>query len=174
VPQYKHHTKGKLSPVETILAGGPLEGETVDLKWGAFLQPVAYGEAARDRVVDGLIDTVERIRETTDGGFNFNVGNCISQTHALVHRLPLVKHKAFDDEQEHRITITEHFGGRSFSHRLALSALGEPFSYLTQGALETVERAIPPRRITNVQALRRAPVRPRSPSQGHHRTLRET
>jgi hypothetical protein len=67
------------------------------------------------------------------------VGNCISQTHALVHRLPLVKNGAFEDEQERRVTITEHHGGRSASQRAALGSLGEPFSYLAQGELVTVD-----------------------------------
>ncbi|MFN3007030.1 hypothetical protein [Mycolicibacterium wolinskyi] len=73
------------------------------------------------------------------GSFDTNVANCISQTHALVHRLPLVKHSDFKDEQEHRITITEHFGGRSLSQKRALTSLGEPFTFYAQGTLETVD-----------------------------------
>ena len=80
-----------------ILSGGPSSGSEVEFAWGALLQKVAYGDAERDRVVDGLIDTVERVCVDTQGSFSHMVGNCISQTHALVHRLPLVKNAAFDD-----------------------------------------------------------------------------
>lgn len=140
VPQYHHSPNGQLIPMTAILSGGPSSGQSVEFKWGAFLQKVAYGDAARDLVVDGLIDTVQRIGELNEGGaFDTNVANCISQTHALVHRLPLVKHSDFKDEQEHRITITEHFGGSSLSHRRALGSLGKPFSDFAQGALETVD-----------------------------------
>jgi hypothetical protein len=131
----------QLIPMTAIVAGAATSDQVkVEFKWGAFLQKVAYGDAARDRVVDGLIDTVERCCDRNDvGSFGQKVANCISQTHALVHRLPLVKHSAFEDEQEHRITITEHFGGRSFSQKRALSSLGQPFSHFAQGALETVD-----------------------------------
>jgi Protein of unknown function (DUF2971) len=140
VPQYHHGLGGQLIPMTAILSGGPSSGQRVEFKWGALRQKVAYGDAARDRVVDGLIDTVQRIWEQNDvGTFNAKVANCIYQTHALVHRLPLVKHSDFKDEQEHRITITEHFGGRSLSPMRALHSLGKPFSDLAQGALETVD-----------------------------------
>jgi hypothetical protein len=141
VPQYHHARGGQLVPVTAIVAdpSAPAQ-ETVELRWGAFLQKVSYGDAARDRVVDGLIDVVERCCDTNEvGSFRQKVANCIFQTHALVHRLPLVKHSAFVDEQEHRITITEHFGGRSLSQMSALSSLGKPFSDFAQGALETVD-----------------------------------
>lgn len=138
VPQYQHGPDGQLTPMKAILSGGPESGKEVEMTWGAHLQPVAYGDAARDRVVDGLIDTVQRIAQDSDS-FESNVANCISQTHALVHRLPLVKRSAWEYEQEHRITITEHFGGRSLNHRRALYSLGEPFSAFAQGALQTVD-----------------------------------
>jgi hypothetical protein len=56
------------------------------------------------------------------------IANSIFRTHALVHQLPLVKHGAFEDEQEHRITIIEHFGSRTLMQRTALTTLGQPFS----------------------------------------------
>lgn len=138
VPQYHHGRDGQLTPMKAIAAGGPDSGKEVEMTWGAFLQKVAYGDAARDHVVDGMIDTVQRCCKDVDT-FNAKVANCVSQTHALVHRLPLVKRSAWQYEQEHRITITEHFGGRSFSHRSALNSLGKPFSDFAQGALETVD-----------------------------------
>jgi hypothetical protein len=138
VPQYRHGRDGQVRPMTAIVGGGPDSGQEVEFKWPARLQKVAYGDAARDRVVDGLIDTVQRIGETSDS-LESNVANCISQTHALVHRLPLVKRSAWEYEQEHRITITEHFGGRSLSYRRAMHSLGQPFSVFAQGALETVD-----------------------------------
>jgi hypothetical protein len=138
VPQYNHAPGGKLAPVMATVGGGPTSGQQVELTWGAFLQKVGYGDDARDLVVDGLIDTVQRIGETS-GTFENNVGNCIFQTHGLVHRLPLVKHSDYQDECEHRITITEHHGGHSLNQMRALHSLGEPFSFYAQGALTTVD-----------------------------------
>ncbi|KEF99979.1 hypothetical protein K883_00029 [Mycobacterium sp. TKK-01-0059] len=124
--------------MKAIVTRGPNSVDTVEFKWGAHLQKVAYGDAARDRVVDGLIDSVQRIGETSDS-FDSNVANCISQTHALAHRLPLVKRSEWEYEQEHRITITEHIGGRSLSYRRGVNSLGKPFSVYAQGPLETVD-----------------------------------
>jgi hypothetical protein len=139
VPQYRHTPDGEVIPMTAILSGGPSSGSEVEFTWNAFLLKVSYGDTERDRVVDGLIDTVERVCADTPDSFSHMVGNCISQTHALVHRLPLVKNAAFDDERERRVTITEYFGGRSAAQRRALSSLGEPFSFYAQGALETVD-----------------------------------
>lgn len=139
VPQYRHRGGGRLDQMTATVAGGPDTGKDVELKWNAFLQKVGYGEGARDLVVNGLIDSVLRISEYS-GSFDNNVGNCISHTHGLVHRLPLVKHPDFQGELEHRITITEHFGGKSLNQKRALSSLRrQPFTAWAQGALETVD-----------------------------------
>jgi hypothetical protein len=138
VPQYNHAPNGKLVPAMATIGGGPTSGQQVEFTWGAFLQRVGYGDEARDLVVDGLIDMVQRIGETSDT-FETNVCNCIFQTHALVHRLPLVKHSDYQDEREHRITITEHHGGRSLNQMRALQSLGKPYSFYAQGALTTVD-----------------------------------
>jgi hypothetical protein len=140
VPQYRHGRDGQLRAMNAIVGGGPEAGQEVEFKWPANLQKVSYGDATRDRVVDGLIDTVQRCCDKNDvGPFSDKVASCVSQTHALVHRLPLVKTSAWEYEQEHRITITEHFGGRSISYRRAISSLGQPYSVYAQGALETVD-----------------------------------
>lgn len=141
VPQYNHTPGGRVVPVMATVGGGPDSGKQVELTWGAFLQKVRYGDDARDLTVKGLLSTVRRIREVDGpvGSFEQNVANCISQTHALLHQMPLVKHSAYQDEQEHRITITEHHGGASLNQRRALSSLGEPYSYLAQGPLTTVD-----------------------------------
>lgn len=138
VPQYHHGLGGQVRPMTAIVAGGPDSGQQAEFKWPANLQKVSYGDAARDRVVDGLIGMVEKTGEMSDDPKTL-LFKCISQTHALVHRLPLVKRSAWEYEQEHRITITEHFGGRSFSYRKALDSLGQPLSAFAQGALETVD-----------------------------------
>ena len=140
VPQYRHSPDGQVIPLTAIVTGADSsDNREVEFTWGALLQKVAYGDAERDRVVDGLIHIVERVCEDTSDSFSHMVANCISQTHAWVHRLPLVKNDAFDDEQERRVTITEHFGGRSAAQKRALSSLGEPFSSYAQGTLETVD-----------------------------------
>ena len=138
VPQYYHGLGGQLRPVIATIGGGPDSGKQQELTWGAFLQKVEYGDTARDRVVGWLIDWVKKTAEMTDDP-KTHLFNCISQTHAMVHRLPMVKRKTWEYEQEHRITITEHFGGRSFSYRKAVDSLGQPFSAFAQGALETVD-----------------------------------
>lgn len=138
VPQYHHGLGGQVRPMTAIVGAGPDSGQQMEFKWPANLQPVEYGDAARDRVVDGLIYAVEKIGEMSEDP-ETHVFNCISQTHALVHRLPLVKRSTWEYEHEHRITITEHFGGRSFSYRKAVSSLRRPFPAFAQGPLETVD-----------------------------------
>lgn len=148
VPQYNRAPDGQLDgPVIATVGGGPQSGQQVELTWNGFLQKVRYGDAARDLVVDGLIDYVQRIAE--DGAsFEVNVGNCISHTHALVHRLPLVKHSDFEHEREHRITITEHHGGRSPNQKGALQNLGrQPFTAWASGELVTVDVQFRPHEI---------------------------
>jgi hypothetical protein len=143
VPQYQHGLDGQLEAMKAIVSGGPDAGQQVDFKWGAYLQKVQYGDAARNLIVDHLIDSVQKCCEDVDA-FNGKVANCIFQTHALIHRLPLVKRSAWEYEQEHRITITEHFGGRSLSQRQALDSLGKPFSDIAQGPLVTVDMQFRP------------------------------
>jgi hypothetical protein len=68
------------------IAVGPTSGQQVEFTWGAFLQKLGYGDDVRDLVVDGLIDTVQRIGEMSDS-LESNVASCIFQTH--VYNLPL-------------------------------------------------------------------------------------
>jgi hypothetical protein len=123
VPQYRHFADGRLTPMTAILSGGPSSGSEVEFTWNAFLQKVAYGDAERDRVVDGLIDTVERVCADTPDSFSHMVGNCISQTHALVHRLPLVKNEAFEDRAR---TPRDHHGAFRRQERLTEGCADEP------------------------------------------------
>lgn len=151
VPIFNHAPGGRLVPTMAWVADPPPadlpEGESPppptrqeQLTELAILQPVRYGDVERDRLVDGLIDVVERSGDKNGvGSVDAKVAQSIFRTHALVHWLPLVKHGAFEDEQEHRITITEHFGGRTLMQRRALSTLGKPFSDLAQGTLDTVD-----------------------------------
>jgi hypothetical protein len=132
VPIFQRTPGGRLDPVR--------DQNKNPLRWKAFLQKVAYGDAERDRVVDWLLEVVEKACDRNGiGSFNHKVGNSVFQTHALVHRLPLVKHAAFEDGQAHRITISEHLGGRSASQLTALSTLDPPFSDFAQGALQTLD-----------------------------------
>jgi hypothetical protein len=73
------------------------------------------------------------------GSFNHKVGNSVFNTHGHVHRLPLVKHAAFEDEQKHRITISEHLGGSTAMQRTALTTLGKPFSDFALGPLQMLD-----------------------------------
>jgi len=150
VPIFNHAPGGRLRPAMAWVSESPPDlpagasppppTRQVHMTWGAYLQRVGYGDAERDRVVDGLVDHVERhCDKNSVGTFDQKVGNSIFATHALVHRLPLVKHDAFEDEREHRITITEHLGGKTFMQMNALSGLGEPFSTFAQGSLDTVD-----------------------------------
>jgi hypothetical protein len=151
VPIFNHTPGGRLVPLmawvaESVPADLP-EGESPPpptrqepMTWLAVLQKVRYGDVERDRLVDDLIDVVERSGDKNGvGSFNQKVGNSVFRTHAHVHWLPLVKDAAFDDEREHRITITEHLGGRTARAFAALSTLGKPFSDFAQGTLDTVD-----------------------------------
>lgn len=132
VPMFHHTLDGQLTPV--------LDQNQNAISWKALLQKVGYGDVERDRVVEGLLANVQATcGKNGVGAFDNNVGNCVFQTRALIHRLPLVKHDAFEDENEQRITITEHFGGRSANQRIALSTLPQPFSSMAQGPLQTLD-----------------------------------
>ncbi len=137
VPQYNHGTRGQLIRETAIVSG---TDTSIPFEWGAFLQKVGYGEPARDRILDHLIYmTEQRCGKNDVGTFDWKVGSCIAQQHALLHQLPLVKHPDFEHEQEHRITITEHHGGRSASQLRALRTVGKPWSDYAQGRLTTVD-----------------------------------
>lgn len=151
VPIFHHTPGGRLIPAMAWVADPPPadlpEGQAPPpptrqehMTWIAPLQKITYGDVERDRLVDNLIDVVERSGDKNGvGSFDGKVANLIFRTHAHVHWLPLVKHDAFQDEQEHRITITEHLGGRTLMQRTALSTLGKPFSDYAQGSLDTVD-----------------------------------
>jgi hypothetical protein len=151
VPIFHHGWGGRLIEAMAWVADSPPadlpEGQSPPpparqehMHWGAILQKVVYGDAELDRAVDDLIYLVERGGDKNGvGSFNRKVENAVFRTHALVHRLPLLKDAAFDDEQEHRLTITEHLGGRTFMLMRALSTLDPPFSDMPQGTLDTVD-----------------------------------
>jgi hypothetical protein len=132
-PFFNHAPGGELLPVT--------DQNKRHVDWPAYLQKVKYGDEERDQLVDGLLGIVERIceDEESSGHFDHNVGNCIFQTTAMVYRLPLIKHDAFADELEWRVTIAEHMGGRSLLQLTALGKLGTPFSDFAQGALTTLD-----------------------------------
>jgi Protein of unknown function (DUF2971) len=151
VPIFHHARGGRLVPALAWVAdSSPAdlpEGESPPpptrqehMTSGAILQPVRYGDVERDRLVDDLIGVVERSGDKNGvGSFDGKVANSVFRTHALVQWLPLVKDAAFEDEREHRITITEHLGGRTVMQRTALSTLGKPFSDYAPGTLDTVD-----------------------------------
>lgn len=109
---------GKLSAI--------LDQNQRPLTWGCFLQPVEYGDPARDVVVEQLIDLVRVIGTTGDP--TTDAHNYMWQLGAILPQVPLVKHDAFQDEREHRITASEHFGGMTLLQRKAMAELGGQFT----------------------------------------------
>ena len=141
VPQYHRHPDGKLTPVRATTSDGNGGTKEIVVEEDTILQKVAYGDAARDRLIDGLLDLVRQCSGKNDCARDFKskVFSCIWQTHALIYQLPLVKHSAFEDEQEHRLTISEYFSGQSLSQRRALSSFGHPYTALPQETLEAID-----------------------------------
>lgn len=116
---YHHqHEAGKLSAV--------LDQNQQPVTWGCFLLPVEYGDSARDTLVTNLVEMVRSIGTTGDPATDAH--NYISQLGGILPHVPLVKHDAFQDEREHRITASEHFGGMTLLQRKAMAALGAPFT----------------------------------------------
>ncbi len=130
-PVFHHQTGGRLCPMP--------DQNDEPVTWPGFLHKVGYGEAYRQKVVDGLIASVRQCcGKNGDNPDETMIANSIFQTPAWMQRLPLVKHESFADEHEHRITIGEHHGGGSAQQRAALTALGERSAHYARGLLETV------------------------------------
>lgn len=140
VPYFHHGPNGELRQMTAQVSQEDGTFEERPFTWGAYLEKVDYGEEPRDRLVNGLLGIVEKVGGKNGVGTeNQKIGNCVFQTPGWLYRIPKVKHGAFADELEHRITLNEHFGGRSLGQLKALSGLGEPFSDYAQGALETLD-----------------------------------
>lgn len=131
-PVVRHFTHGRIDPITYDNTHEPVTQT-------GFLQKVGYGDAHRDTVVNGLINNVRDNCGKNGGDFNTMVANSITAVHAWLKRLPLAKHDAFKDEQEHRVTLSEHHGGRSAMQRTALASLGERFIPHTKGPLDTLD-----------------------------------
>ena len=138
VPQFYHSNEGDLidATAQAHFDNGAYETRPLTAK--GFLRKVGYGKKYRDQVVTGLLQNVEQ-----NGGKNgsasldHKTGNSVFQTSAWIYRIALAKHKSFSDEKEHRITVTEHLGGRSLGQLNALSSLGSPFADLARAPLVT-------------------------------------
>lgn len=98
--------------------------------WPCILQPVEYGDSARDTLVSNLVEIVRSIGTTGDPATDAH--NYISQLGGILPHVPMVKHGAFQDEREHRITASEHFGGMTLLQRQAMAGLGAPFTSFAQ------------------------------------------
>jgi hypothetical protein len=91
------------------------------MSWGAFLQPVRYGDGERDRLVDDLIDVVEmRGDKNGVGSFDTKVANSVFGTHDPVHRLPLVKTPRSKMNRNTASQSPSIWGGRTLMQRTAL------------------------------------------------------
>ncbi|MBY4383745.1 DUF2971 domain-containing protein [Rhodococcus fascians] len=126
---HHHHPDGKLSPV--------LDQNQMPLTWPCSLQPVEYGDSARDVLVTSLVEMVRAIGATDDPATD--AFNYIHQLGGLLPHVPLVKHEAFEDEREHRITASEHFGGMTPLHRHAVGSLGASFRPFTNMPMTTLD-----------------------------------
>jgi hypothetical protein len=119
-----------------------IEGDTntqVPFMWGAFTQPVGYGDEARQRAIDAALYQVEQsCGKNGEGRLPTRLFNLINRIPVFLSMLALVKKTTYQSEQEWRFTIAEHFGSSSLAMKKALSEL-EEFKWAAQGALETVD-----------------------------------
>ncbi|OZD18345.1 DUF2971 domain-containing protein [Rhodococcus sp. 06-156-3C] len=126
---HHHHPDGKLSPV--------LDQNQMPLIWPCPLQPVEYGDSARDALVTRLVEMVCSIGTTNDSATD--AFNYIHQLGGILPHVSLVKHEAFKDECEHRITASEHFGDMTPLHRDAIGNLGAEFRPFTNVPATTLD-----------------------------------
>jgi hypothetical protein len=100
VPYFHHNWKGQLTQMTALTQVSDDNYERQPFTSKGFLQKVGYGDEDRDSVVDGLITNVEQNCDKNGvGSFNHKVGNSIFQTHAWIHRLPLVEQCTYENSE---------------------------------------------------------------------------
>jgi hypothetical protein len=118
VPQHYQMQGGNLEAVMAENTGEPIA-------WGTTLQRVHYGNAGRKKAIDDAFLNIEGRDKLSQGGsFEQKTTNSIFLIPVLLSIFALVKHKAFKDEREWRLTTAEHFGPFSPSQVSALSESG--------------------------------------------------
>jgi hypothetical protein len=136
VPYFHHTPNGVLVPMLATVSG---TNHQVPVTWGAFLDQVRYGDAAREEAIGEVLWQIERACERNGVGTAAQkLVNSILRVPLSLSRLALVKKTTYESEREWRITIAEHFGSSSLSMKIALSKVKE-YSHYAQGALETVD-----------------------------------
>lgn len=112
-----HFEGGELSPV--------LDQNHDPVTWSCFLEQVGYGDAKRDALVERLVGNVGGFGTTGDA--DVDAYNYMNQVSGIIPQVPLVKHAAFEDEREHRILASEHFGGMTAQRHRAAAELRTQF-----------------------------------------------
>ena len=136
VPYFHHTEHGQLVQMKATVSD---TNKQVPLTWGAFTQPVGYGDEARQRAIDAVLYQIERSCEKNGEGLLANrLFNIINRIPVFLSMLALVKKTTYQSEREWRFTIAEHFGSSSLAIKKALSSV-EEFKWSAQGALETVD-----------------------------------
>ena len=126
---------GELVPVLSTVWGTNTQ---VPLEWGAVLQQVEYGDAAREKAIGEVLSQAEQVCGPNGVGTTAQkVVNSIFRITLYLSMLALVKNSGFQSEREWRITIPEHFGSFSMSLMTALSQV-EGYQYYGQGPLMTL------------------------------------
>jgi hypothetical protein len=136
VPYFHHTGHGQLIPMMATVSG---TNDQVPVTWGAFLQPVRYGDAGRKKAIDEVLWQIEQICDKNGVGTTAQkVVNSLFRIPLYMSMLALVKKATYESEREWRTTIAEHFGNSSRAMKTAFSQV-EEYSYYAQGALETVD-----------------------------------
>ncbi|MEH3141314.1 MAG: DUF2971 domain-containing protein [Mycobacterium kyogaense] len=136
VPYFHHAPNGRLVQIEATLGN---TDQQIPFTWGAFTQPVGYGDEARRRAIDQVIFQIERsCGKNGEGLLPNRLYNVINRIPLFLSMLAMVKKTTYLSEREWRFTVAEHFGSSSLAMKKALSEL-EEFRWAAQGPLQTVD-----------------------------------
>jgi hypothetical protein len=135
VPFFYHTPTGDLVAVPATVSGTDTQ---IPFEWGAYVQPVRYGDAEREKAINEVFWQIEQICGPNDVGTTAQkVVNSIFRIPQYLSMLALVKNDGFKNEHEWRLTTSEHFGDFSGSLLSALSQV-EGYQFYGQGPLMTV------------------------------------
>ena len=136
VPYFHHAPNGQLRQIEATVGNA---GEQVPFTWGAFTQPVRYGDEARRHAIEEVLFQIEwSCARNGEGLLPNRLYNVINRIPLFLSILALVKKTTYQAEQEWRFTVAEHFGASSLAMKRALSEV-EHFKWAAQGPLQTVD-----------------------------------